>query len=99
MRFLSVSETSDAAAKSPRRLSATGEPRKPRDPRVPAVGTVIRRVYDGQVHEVTVCAEGFEYAEKRYKTLSAIAKLVTGTRWNGFLFFGLNGVNAARKKL
>lgn len=63
---------------------------KPRDPRVPPPGTVLRRVFDGKTHEVTVCVEDFEYAGARYKTLSAIATEIAGTRWNGFLFFGLN---------
>ena len=62
---------------------------EPRDPRVPPVGTVIRRVFDGKAHEVTVCVEGFEYEGQRHKTLSAIATHIAGTRWNGYLFFGL----------
>lgn len=66
-------------------LSAT----EPRDPRVPPPGTVISRVFDGKTHEVTVCVEGFEYEGRKYKTLSAIANQIAGSRWNGFLFFGL----------
>jgi Protein of unknown function (DUF2924) len=62
---------------------------EPRDPRVPPVGTVLRRVFEGKAHEVTVCAEGFEYEGRRYESLSAIATEIAGTRWNGFLFFGL----------
>ena len=65
------------------------QPLEPRDPRVPLVGTVLRRVFNGVAHEVTVCGEGFEYAGERFKTLSAVAKHITGTPWNGFLFFGL----------
>ena len=49
---------------------------EPRDPRVPPVGTVVRRVFDGKTHEVTVCVEGFEYEGRKYKTLSAIATLL-----------------------
>jgi hypothetical protein len=37
-----------------------------------------------------VLADGFEYEGRKYKSLSAIAAEITGTRWNGFLFFGLN---------
>ena len=78
---------SDAATKLDAALSiATTEPR---DPRVPPVGTVVRRVFDGKTHEVTVCVEGFEYEGRKYKTLSAIANQIAGSRWNGFLFFGL----------
>lgn len=62
---------------------------EPRDPRVPPVGTVVRRVFDGKTHEVTVRAEGFEYEGRQYKTLSAIANQIAGSRWNGYLFFGL----------
>lgn len=65
------------------------QPTNPRDPRVPPPGSVLRRVFEGVAHEVTVCTEGFEYQGQRHKTLSAIATLITGTRWNGFLFFGL----------
>jgi hypothetical protein len=48
-----------------------------------------RRAFNGVTHEVTVCREGFEYSRERFKTLSAVAKHITGTPWNGFLFFGL----------
>lgn len=72
---------------------------EPRDPRIPPVGTVLRRVFEGVAHEVTVCSEGFEYAGQRFKTLSAVAKHITGTPWNGFLFFGLKKrVEAAREE-
>ncbi len=65
------------------------QPLEPRDPRIPPVGTVVSRVFDGKRHEVTVAADGFEYEGTTYKTLSAIALHITGTRWNGFLFFNL----------
>ncbi len=65
------------------------QPVEPRDPRIPPVGTILRRVHNGITHQVIVCAEGFEHAGMRFKTLSAIAKHITGTPWNGFLFFGL----------
>ena len=61
----------------------------PHDPRVPPPGTVIRRAFNGKIHEVTVCIEGFEYEGRTYKTLSAIATEISGTRWSGYLFFGL----------
>lgn len=62
---------------------------EPRDSRVPPVGTVLRRIFNGETHQVTICAVGFIYEGERYKTLSAIARHITGTPWNGFLFFGL----------
>jgi hypothetical protein len=78
---------SDAAA--PTEALQVVQATEPRDPRVPPAGTVLRRVFDGKTYEVTVCVEGFEYEGRRYKSLSAIATEVAGTRWNGFLFFGL----------
>jgi hypothetical protein len=60
-----------------------------RDPRLPPTGTALERAYQGQILRVTVLANGFEYRGKNYASLSAIAHRVTGTRWNGFHFFGL----------
>ncbi len=60
-----------------------------RDPALPAIGTVLRKEHRGQVHEVTVAQGGFVYRGKTYSSLSAIAKAITGTSWNGRLFFGL----------
>jgi Protein of unknown function (DUF2924) len=60
-----------------------------RDSRLPPTGTALERVYQGQIIRVTVLANGFEYHGKNYASLSAIAHRVTGTRWNGFHFFGL----------
>jgi len=60
-----------------------------RDWRLPAAGTLLtRRVEDRQI-VVKVLDGGFEYESRRYRSLSAIAREVTGTRWNGLLFFGL----------
>jgi Protein of unknown function (DUF2924) len=52
-------------------------------------GTRLIREWQGKSHHVTVLEEGFNYAGKRYSSLSQIARLVTGTRWNGPPFFGL----------
>lgn len=60
-----------------------------RDPRLPAAGTVLLRDFKGRRLAVTVLQEGFEFEGKTWPSLSAIAKEVTGTRWNGFIFFGL----------
>ena len=65
------------------------QPLVPRDPRIPPLGSVLRRAFGGKQHDVTVLADGFEYAGEHFKTLSAVAMRITGTRWNGFLFFGL----------
>ncbi|MCU1337758.1 MAG: hypothetical protein JWO19_3339 [Bryobacterales bacterium] len=63
--------------------------RPPKDGRLPEPGSLLtRRVGDRQI-VVKVLKEGFEYESRRYRSLSAIAREVTGTRWNGLLFFGL----------
>jgi hypothetical protein len=61
-----------------------------RDPRLPGAGTILERQYRDRAITVTILAEGFEYDGKIYDSLSSIASSVTGTRWNGFSFFGLN---------
>ena len=63
---------------------------KPRDPRLPPAGTIIRRSHREQVHEIHVLEEGFEYQGRHYTKLSHIAKEVTGTKWNGFIWAGLS---------
>jgi len=60
-----------------------------RDPRLPKPGTLLTRDFRGTAHLVTVLNAGFEYQGRRYKSLSAVATKIAGTRWNGFLFFGL----------
>ena len=57
------------------------------DPRLPMPGTVLTRVYKDQTLHVEVLAEGFAYGGQTYKSLSAVAKAVTGAHCNGFHFF------------
>ena len=59
------------------------------DPRNPVVGTKLIREWNGEAHTVTVLKDGFEWRGQRYKSLSAVARTITGTRWNGYRFFGL----------
>jgi hypothetical protein len=54
-------------------------------------GTRLIRQWEGKTHQVTVGESGFEYNGESYKSLSVIARLITGTRWSGPLFFGLKG--------
>ena len=67
-----------------------------RDPRLPPVGSTLARIHNGAEHQVTVLEEGFEHDGKRYKSLSQVARAITGTRWNGFLFFGLTKKKAKK---
>ncbi|MGC1776993.1 MAG: DUF2924 domain-containing protein [Xanthobacteraceae bacterium] len=52
-------------------------------------GSVLIREWKGERHQVTVLEDGFAYLGKPYESLSQIARLITGTRWNGPKFFGL----------
>lgn len=55
----------------------------------PIAGTRLIREWQGVEHTVTVLAEGYEWQGRPYRSLSAIARTITGTRWNGLVFFGL----------
>jgi hypothetical protein len=63
--------------------------KRPRDARLPMPGTRLKREYKGHVHEVEVLADGFAYDGERYKSLSAVAHVITGGHWNGYFFFGV----------
>ena len=58
-----------------------------RDKRLPIPGSVIIKKYKGKTIQVKVLENGFEYNGKLYKNLTAIAKEITGSHWNGYLFF------------
>ena len=80
-----------------RRLEQLGEQldggniavRKVRGSDLPIAGTRLLRTYQGVEHTVMVMQDGYEWQGRPYKSLSAIARAITGTRWNGLLFFGL----------
>ncbi|MEZ6008793.1 MAG: DUF2924 domain-containing protein [Planctomycetota bacterium] len=75
-----------AAKPAPKRA---GGPARERDPRLPKPGDLITRTFQDKEIRVQVLDAGFLYDGKTWRSLSAIAKEVTGTSWNGFLFFGL----------
>ncbi len=66
----------------------------------PVAGTRLVREWQGVEHHVTVLVDGFEYQGRTYRSLSAVARSIAGTRWNGPLFFGLraNGGPQRRKR-
>jgi Protein of unknown function (DUF2924) len=55
----------------------------------PTPGTLVIREWKNEMHQVTVEAAGFVYRGQRYRSLSEIARRITGTRWSGPVFFGL----------
>ncbi len=69
----------------------TKEPaeRKARPMLRPVAGTKLIREWEGVEHCVTVRIDDFEYLGRPYKSLSSVAREITGTKWNGWVFFGL----------
>lgn len=65
------------------------KPVSTRDKRLPIPGTIITKVYKGNTLQVKVLEKGFEYKNKLYKTLTALAKDITGCHWSGYDFFNL----------
>ena len=61
---------------------------------MPIAGTRLIREWQGVEHCVTVTSDCFEWEGRPYKSLSAIARAITGTRWNGWVFFGLKNRRA-----
>ena len=59
------------------------------DARNPVPGTRLVREWEGLEHTVTVLGDGYDWKGRKYRSLSAVAKAITGTNWNGFRFFGL----------
>jgi hypothetical protein len=59
------------------------------DPRKPVPGTRLLREWAGAEHSVTVLRDGFDWQGRKFKSLSAVARAITGTQWNGYRFFGL----------
>lgn len=74
-----------------RKKSDMSDFRRPADARLPAPGAAITRRYRGRTVSVTVLPDGFEFEGERYKSLSAVAKAITGSHVNGYRFFGLGG--------
>jgi hypothetical protein len=86
-----------------KRLEALGEQfadrnvtrRRIRHDAMPIAGTRLIREWQGVEHTVTVLAEGYEWEGRPYRSLSAVARAITNTRWNGHVFFGLKSQRSA----
>jgi hypothetical protein len=96
-RALEIANDADLRLTAPRGRKPPAAPERTRtlavkfgtDNRLPLPGTIVTRHYRGELVQVRVLDDGFEYLGERYKSLSAAAKAVTGQHWNGFHFFGL----------
>jgi hypothetical protein len=89
----------DAERRVAQLQAAFGKDRNPPLTSGPTIkaGTRLIRSWKGDVHQVTVAQNGYEYKNRRYGSLSEIARLITGTRWNGPLFFGLRNGHAKER--
>jgi len=88
-RIDELAATAPPRCRSPRRQNSANGDGDDRDPRIPPPGTVLRREYKGEMYEVVVLQDGFEFRGQRYRNLSRVASQITGTNWNGFLFWRL----------
>jgi hypothetical protein len=93
-RALALAEEADLRIRAPesflKELASPGS-KKPRDSRLPAPGQWLIRQFQGQTVSVEILGTGFRYQERVYKSLSAVARHVTGVQWNGFSFFHVQG--------
>jgi hypothetical protein len=76
-------------APSTRRLLSMDVAQRPRRSRTARPGTVLIREWRGVTHQVTVTEQGALYRGERYRSLSQIARVITGARWSGPRFFGV----------
>jgi hypothetical protein len=92
---LQITEDADLRLCPPKKSAGTQPgmgmgPSRQADPRLPTPGTQLVKRYKDDTITVTVLADGFQHGERVYKSLSAIARQVTGTQWNGYSFFALS---------
>ena len=78
-------------------MQAANNPATPRpSPHYPSLrpraGTVLVRDWGGVTHQAKVLEDGIMFRGQRYKSLSEVARVITGSRWSGPLFFGLKAV-------
>jgi hypothetical protein len=108
-RALEIANDADLRVRPPRGAFAENGPpsgdhvtvvrvKRGADDRLPMPGSLLVRDYRGQQVVVKVLEDGFVYADRRYSSLSAIAQEVTGTKWNGYVFFGCARKEAADAK-
>lgn len=93
-----LAESSQVRERPPREVHAVyaGLDAQPRPAYTPPPGSILTRCYRGREIVVRVLENGFEYDGDRFGSLSAVAKRVTGSSWNGRLFFGLTPRGGAR---
>lgn len=103
-RALEIANDADLRVTAPRRTGTSaavdrtviGTVSPTSDRRMPLPGTLLKRQFRDKTVVVKVLDNGFEHDGKVHRSLSAIASEVTGTRWNGYAFFGLGAQQRPR---
>ncbi len=101
-RALAIADDRDLRLRADSALN-TGEPgprarnHRRTDLRLPLPGTVLTRSFKGKTVKVCVLPDGFRYQDRRFRSLSAVAEHITGTRWNGYAFFSLQNRRSERR--
>ena len=96
-RALSLARDAELRLSAPRESSGVATTAgRHRDARLPSPGTILSRAFRDQNIAVHVLEKGFQYEGAVYRSLSAVARHISGTQWNGFSFFRLPGA-AGRK--
>lgn len=98
-----IANDADLRVRAPKKVSIQTNPEHTvtsghglvRDERLPLPGTVLKRKYKGQTVRALILEDGFEHNGEVFDSLSALASRVTGTRWNGFQFFGLTKIGGS----
>jgi hypothetical protein len=96
-RAVELADDADLRLRAPSRVileaapdyTVIGHMRRPKGSGIPMPGTELTRTYKGQLISVMVRDDGFQYDGQLYRSLSAIAQVVTGSHWNGYHFFGI----------
>ncbi len=88
-RAQELAEGAELRTTIPRNPSVANVCEPPTQDYLPLPGAILTRTYKGRLLQVTVLAQGFEFEESVYRSLSAVAKAITGSHCSGNLFFGL----------
>ena len=97
-RALQIAQDREVGIHLPSAMVPIAAAKRASDPRLPVPGTELRRQYRDRVVVAKVLTDGFEYESRHYASLSAVARAATGTRWNGWLFFGVTGNQAQQAR-
>ena len=91
-RALSLARDADLRLRAPQVASkpAVRFAGRHRDPRLPQPGSTLSRIFRDRTVTVKVLEQGFQYEDCVYRSLSAVARHISGTQWNGFSFFQLS---------